>query len=264
MQPKHHESLSENVGCHAHARVGIRETTEKRGGMAARARPCYAVLPVLPRAETWLSLLATGLLAAALLAVFLYAPTEKTMQQAQRILYVHVSVAWLALMGFAVVAGAGLAYLLRRDLSCDQWSQAAAELGWLCCGLTLLTGSLWARAAWLTWWTWDPRLTSSFVLWLIYSGYLVARAHVEDPHRRARVGAVLAVVGMLDVPLVVVAAYWFRGMHPAMPGMEPPMRTVLLLSVIGFTTFFVMLFLRRRAQLRLESRIALLEQRIEI
>jgi heme exporter protein C len=211
-----------------------------------------------------LSILATGLLAAAILAICLYAPTEQTMHHAQRILYIHVAVAWLALLGFVVMAGGGLLYLLRRDVSYDHCSQAAAELGWLCCGLTLVTGSLWARAAWLTWWTWDPRLTSSFVLWLIYSGYLVARANVEDPQRRARIGAVLAIVGMLDVPLVVLAAHWFRGLHPAAPEMEPPMRAVLLLSVIGLSAFFVLLFFRRRGQLRLEGRIAALEQQLEV
>jgi len=214
--------------------------------------------------ETLLGVLAAGLLTAAILAVFLYAPTELTMHHAQRILYAHVSVAWLGLLGFVVMAASGLLYLLRRDLSCDQWSQAAAELGWLCCGLTLVTGSLWARAAWLTWWTWDPRLTSSFVLWLIYSGYLVARANVEDPERRARISAVLAICGLLDVPLVVLAAHWFRGMHPGVPDMEPPMRAVLLLSVIGLSAFFVLLFLRRRGQLRMESRIAALEQRLNV
>jgi heme exporter protein C len=218
----------------------------------------------LPNLQTLLSVLATGLLTAAILAIFLYAPTERTMHHAQRILYIHVAVAWLGLLGLVVTAFSGLMYLLRRNLSYDQWSQAAAELGWLCCGLTLVTGSLWARAAWVTWWTWDPRLTSAFVLWLIYSGYLVARANVEDPHRRARIGAVLAIVGMLDVPLVVVAAYWFRSMHPGMPEMESPMRAVLVLSVVGFTAFFVMLFARRRAQLCLESRLASLEQRIDI
>jgi heme exporter protein C len=208
-------------------------------------------------------ILATGLLVVAVLAIFLYAPTERTMDQVQRILYVHVSVAWLGLLGLVLTATAGLMYLLRRDLSYDHWAQAAAELGWLCCGLTLVTGACWARAAWATWWTWDPRLTSCFVLWLIYSGYLLARANVEDPHRRARVGAVVALVGMLDVPLVVVAAHWFRGIHPGIPEMESPMRAVLALSVIGFTAFFSLLFTRRRTQLRLEYQAFLLEAQMD-
>ena len=150
------------------------------------------------------------------------------------------------------MAGAGLMYLLRRDLSWDQWSQAAAELGWLGALLTLVTGSFWAHAAWNTWWTWDPRLTTTFVLWAVYSGYLLLRAGMEDPHRRARVGAVLAIVGALDIPLVVMATRWFRGMHPVAPEMEPPMRAVLWLSLVGFSALFAVLLVRRRLQLRLE------------
>ncbi len=213
--------------------------------------------------EFLLGVAATALLMAAILAVCLLAPTEATMGEAQRILYVHVAVAWLGLLGFAVTAGTGLMYLLRRDLAWDQWSQSAAELGWLCCGLTLVTGSFWAHAAWDTWWTWDPRLTTCFVLWAIFSGYLVVRGSLDDPHRRARIAAVLAIVGVLDVPLVVMAAYWFRGMHPVAPQMEPAMRAVLLLRVAGFSAFFALLFVRRRAQLCLEGRLAELEQRLD-
>ena len=80
-----------------------------------------------------------------------------------QIVYIHVPVAWLGLLGLLLMAGSGVMYLRTRNRLWDQWSQAAAELGWLCCGLTLATGSLWAHAAWGTWWTWDPRLTSTFI-----------------------------------------------------------------------------------------------------
>ena len=202
-----------------------------------------------------------GLLVAAILGIFVFAPTEATMGNAQRILYVHVSVAWLALLGLLVTAGTGLVYLIRRDLAWDHWSQAAAELGWLCCGLTLVTGSFWAHAAWNTWWTWDPRLMTSFALWAIYSGYLMVRANVDDPHRRARLGAVLAMLGLLDVPLVAMATRWFRSMHPVSPTMEPTMRLVLLLSIIAFSAFFALLFVRRRTQLRLEALVEVARRR---
>ncbi len=209
------------------------------------------------------SLLVSGLVAAAILAIFLFAPTERTMGDAQRIVYIHVPVAWVGLLGLVVTAGTGLMYLLRRDLAWDQWSQAAAELGWLCCGLTLVTGSCWAHAAWKTWWTWDPRLTTAFILWTILSGYLIVRAQLDDPHRRARLAAVVAIVGVLDVPLVILAARWFRGMHPASPQMDPSMRAVLLLSVVGFSAVFAMLFVRRRTQLRLEGLLNVLQQRAD-
>jgi heme exporter protein C len=212
------------------------------------------------RREFLISVLWASPVTVALLAVFCIVPTESTMGSAQRIMYIHVSVAWIGLLGFVITAGTGLLYLLRRDLTWDHWSQASAELGWLACTLTLVTGSLWASEAWGTWWTWDPRLTTAFILWLIYSGYLIVRSGHEDAHRRARVSAVVAVIGVLDVPLVVLATRWFRGMHPIAPQMEPVMRGVLLLSAVSFAAFFGLLFAHRSKQIRLESAIATLEQ----
>lgn len=206
-----------------------------------------AVRDMLPGAA------ALVLLAVAVLAIFLVAPAETTMGAAQRIVYVHVPVAWFALVGFLAMAACGAGYLAGRNLWWDHWAQAACEVGWLCCGLTLVTGSLWAHSAWGTWWTWDPRLTTAFVLWAICSGCLIVRAGLEDPHRRARVGAVLAIVGTLDIPLVVMATRWFRGIHPVSPDMEPSMRLVLLVSVAAFTAWFVLLTARRRMQLHLEG-----------
>ncbi len=205
-----------------------------------------------------------GLLVSAILAIAFYAPTEQTMGHAQRIVYVHVPAAWLGLLGLLVMAASGSVYLARRNLSWDAVAQAAGELGWLCCGLTLATGSLWAHEAWGTWWEWDPRLTTAFILWAIYSGVLLVRASQEDPHRRARIGAILAVLGTLDVPLVVMATRWFRGLHPVAPEMSPAMRITLLISVVAFTVFFVWLANRRRALVGLENRVANLQRQADI
>lgn len=205
-------------------------------------------------------LVVAALILTAIAGVSVVAPTEATMGAAQRILYVHVAVAWLGLVGFIVMAAAGLAYLVKRDLGWDDWSRAAAELGWLFAGLTLATGSLWGHAAWNTWWTWEPRLTTSFLLWCIYSGILVARASLDEAHHQARMAAVLAVVGLLDIPLVVMATRWFRGIHPVSPAMAPTMRIVLLLAVVGFSALFVVLLVRRRAQLHLERLLNDLQQ----
>ncbi len=221
--------------------------------MIAKAK---AARPVL-----WTSLVGM-LLAGAIVAMYL-APTEQTMGDVQRVMYVHIAVAWLGLLGFLVMAAAGLGYLLRRDLWWDQWSQAACEVGWLCATLTLLTGSLWARAAWGTWWTWDPRLVSSFILWAFYCGNLLLRSGLEDAHQRARLAAVLALIGVADVPLVVMATRWFRGMHPVSPEMEPSMRYVLLASVVGLTAVMTLLVVRRRQQLQQESRLAELQMQAE-
>ena len=146
----------------------------------------------------WPTALAVCLLTAAMLIAGLLAPAEKTMGNVQRILYLHVPVAWVSLLCMAIMAGTGLMYLLRRNLAWDHWSRSAGELGWLACSLTLISGSFWAKAAWGTWWTWDPRLTTAFILWAIYSGYLVVRSSVDDPHRAARLGAVLAGLYRLD------------------------------------------------------------------
>lgn len=209
----------------------------------------------------WTSLVGI-LLTSAIVAVYL-APTEQTMGDAQRVMYVHISVAWLGLLGFIILAVCGVAYLVRRKLWWDEWAQAVGEVGWLCCTLTLVTGSMWAHSAWGTWWTWDPRLVTSFILWAMYSGNLILRSGIEDPHQRARLGAVLAIIGVLDVPLVVMATRWFRGMHPVSPQMEPSMRYVLLTCVVGITAVMTLLLVRRRMQLRQESAVAELQQQAD-
>ncbi len=196
---------------------------------------------------------------AALVMALYFAPTEETMGHVQRILYLHVSVAWIGLLGFAVMGAAAMAYLFRRDLDWDCWSQAANEVGWLCCSLTLLTGSLWAHSAWGTWWTWDPRLTTMFILWALCSCCLVVRGSIEHPHHKARLAGIIAVLGLIDLPLVVMATRWFRGVHPVSPEMEPTMRITLLLNVVAFTIFFTVLFLRRRSQLLSERLLHSLE-----
>ncbi len=180
------------------------------------------------------------------------APTDFGMGHAQRILYVHVSVAWFSLVSFVMMAGTGIRYLRHRDLKWDAWSHAAAELGWLCATLTLVSGSLWAHEAWGTWWTWDPRLTTAFVLWMIYSGVLMVRGSLTEAHRRARISAVLATVGLLDIPLVTMATRWFRGIHPVSPQMETSMRVVLVITVSCFTAFLFLLMVRRQVQIQLQ------------
>jgi heme exporter protein C len=210
-------------------------------------------------ARRWASWPIAGLLAAAMLGVFLFAPEEQTMGPSQRIVYIHVSVAWFGLIGYLLAAASSFMYLLRRNIAWDDWAQAAAEVGWVCASLTLATGSLWAHEAWNTWWTWDPRLTTSLILWTIYAGYFVLRSSISDRNRRARVAAVLSIIGALDVPLVVMATRWFRGMHPVSPVMEPSMRVVLLLTAVALTIFFAYLVVFRRMQLALQREVHSLE-----
>jgi heme exporter protein C len=213
------------------------------------------------RRQITIAAVPASLLAASFFAIFVLAPTEQTMGDVQRIMYVHISLAWLALLGMVIAAGTGLVYLVRRDLAWDHWSQSAGELGWLAATLTLVTGSLWASEAWGTWWTWDPRLTTMFVLWLVYSGCLTIRAIVVDSHHRACACAVLAIFGTIDVPLVVMATRWFRGMHPVAPQMDPAMRAVLLFTAFSFAAFFGVLLVLRRNQIRTTSVLSCSEKR---
>lgn len=208
---------------------------------------------------SFLNLVVAGLLLAALLMAMLLAPMEQSMGQVQRILYIHVSVAWVGLLGFAVMGVCAVLYLFHRNLAWDHWARAANEVGWLCSSLTLFTGSIWAHEAWGTWWTWDPRLTTSFVLWALYSSCLSIRGSIQESHQSARITSVLAFLGLIDLPLVIMATRWFRGIHPVSPGMEPVMHITLLLNLICFTLFFGLLFMRRHNQLQSESLLQELE-----
>jgi heme exporter protein C len=191
--------------------------------------------------------------------IFFVAPTEATMGDVQRILYLHVSVAWCGLASCLVMGFCAALYLGYRRLVWDYWSQAAAEVGWLCTTLTLVTGSAWAHEAWGTWWVWEPRLTASLVLWIIYSSILLVRASIEDPYARGRIGGLLALVSVTDVPLVIMATRWFRGVHPVTPEMDARMRFVLLACAVCFTVLLAYLTIQRRRQLEFSERVAQLE-----
>ena len=204
-------------------------------------------------------LILAALLTLTCYAIFIFAPQEVTMGDTQRIVYLHVAVAWCGLAGCVGMGAMATAYLARPASAWDQWSQAAGEIGWLCTTLTLATGSLWAHEAWNTWWTWEPRLTTSLILWIIFAGYFLVRSSIDDPERRARLSAVIAILAVADVPLIIMATRWFRGIHPVTPQMEPRMRLVLLTSVFCFTALFATLIALRRRQLGLIARVASLE-----
>ncbi|HLN32548.1 MAG TPA: cytochrome c biogenesis protein CcsA [Gemmataceae bacterium] len=215
-------------------------------------------------ANTWKQLIVFGLvfslLAGAILMIFLYAPTEATMGHAQRILYLHVSVTWCGLAACLAMGACSAAYMMSRNLVWDYWSQASTEVGCLCFTITLASGSLWAHEAWGVWWTWEARLTSALVLWLMLAGICLARASVDDLQSRARIGAVLAVLAICDLPILIMATRWFRGVHPIAPQMDPRMRIVLLGAMLGFTAFFALLTRQRRSQIDLAARVLTVER----
>ena len=175
--------------------------------------------------------------------IFVYVPTERVMGLVQRIFYFHVPLAWVAFLAFFVVFVASIVYLSRRDRKWDALAASSAEIGVIFCSLVLITGAIWAKKAWNTWWTWDPRLTTTLVLWFIYVAYLMLRSFSANEDRGARGAAVFGIVGFVDVPIVYVAIHWGRTIHPALftsrgLGVTPPMLATLFVSVITFTLFY--------------------------
>ncbi|OGO47338.1 MAG: cytochrome C assembly protein [Chloroflexi bacterium RBG_16_64_32] len=207
-----------------------------------------AVTPA--RAKTGLAILALTLLLAALVAAFVVAPTEREMGDVQRIFYFHVASAWTAFLAFFVVFLASIAYLRTKTPRWDIVAASAAEIGIVFTTLTLISGSVWARSAWGTWWTWEPRLTTTLMLWLIYVSYLILREMVEEPDRRAAFAAVFGIIGFVDVPIVFMSIRWWRTLHPQVVGsegfdMEATMLPALFLSVIAFTVVFLHILILR-------------------
>jgi heme exporter protein C len=211
---------------------------------------------------------ATGLsLLAGLSMAILYAPTDRIQGHAQRIFYFHVPLAWVGFGAFAIVAVAGLLYLLRPSEVADRWARSAAEIGVVFTTLVLITGSIWGRAVWGTWWTWDARLTTTLILWTIYVAYLLVRAYAGDRVRAARYGAVIGIIGFLNVPIVYLSVVWWRTLHPGPTvvtsegvGMPMPMLWTLLLNLLAFTLLFVFLMAQKLRVEAVRDRISGMEE----
>jgi len=199
----------------------------------------------------WTSLITTmvGLVLVVVLhwMVFFWVNTEATMGIVQRIFYVHVPAMWVAFLAFGIAALCSAIYLWLRDERLDMVAVAAAEGGMIFTTAGLITGMLWGKIAWGTYWVWDPRLTYTLLLWFIYLGYFMVRSSTENPERGRRLSAVLAIVGALDIPLIHVSVIWFRSLHPQPvvldandPGnADPDMLITLLVGVFAFTVLFL-------------------------
>ena len=184
--------------------------------------------------------------------VAFWVPTEAAQGVIQRIFYVHVPAAWTTFLAFGIVALASAAYLWLHDERADAAAVAAGEGGLIFGAIMLTSGPLWGRVAWGTYWTWEPRLTLTLLLWFTYLGYFLIRGSVADPRRGKRFAAVVAIVGSLNIPLIHVSVSWFRSLHPGPvvikpegPTLHPDMLTTLLVSLAGFTMLFLGLFALR-------------------
>jgi len=207
-----------------------------------KIKPLYFVLIVI----TYLLIL-TGLYMA-----FLYAPSEKTMGEVQRIFYFHVPSAWVSFFAFFVVCIASIIFLKTGKEKWDRLAASSAEIGVLFIVIVLITGPLWAKPVWETYWTWDARLTTSFVLFLIYVAYLMLRSYVSNKERGARFAAVFGIIGFVDVPIVYMSIRWWRTLHPSPviaggsgSGLAPEMLTTLIFCLFAFTFLYITLLVLR-------------------
>lgn len=193
-----------------------------------------------------LGFISWALVAIALFLIFFVAreAVDEMGGQLQRIFYVHVPSAWVAYLGFAIVFIASIAYLRTGARRWDLLAHAAAEVGVVFCTLVLITGPIWARPVWGTYWQWDARLTSALVLWLTYVGYLFLRGLAADPSRTGRMAAVVGIVGFVNVPIVHFSVYWWRTLHPSGPtpanpvessGLGGPEMLAFFTSLVAFT-----------------------------
>lgn len=175
-------------------------------------------------------------------------PADALQGEVQRLLYVHVPVAWVMMLAFFVVFLMSILYLVQRELKWDLLAVSAAELGVLAAVLTLILGTLWGRPTWGIWWAWDPRVTTTALLVPIYTGYLVVRSMTEDPDRRARWAAVIGLIAFVQVPIVYLSVFWWRSLHqpPSSPqSMWSAYGLVMLLGFVAYTLAFAYLWLRR-------------------
>ena len=200
----------------------------------------------------------------AMAAIFLFVPTEQTEGPVQRIMYIHIPSAWLSFFAFFIVFICSILFLWKKEREWDIYAHASAEIGVIFCSLVLITGPIWAKPIWGTWWVWDARLTSTLILWLIYVAYLMLRAQTDAGSMRARYAAVLGIVGFLNIPFIHFSVLWWRSFHPQPKvissegfgkGMETSMLFTLGISLCAFTLLYFLLMGQRVRQEKLKDEI---------
>lgn len=219
-----------------------------------------------PLALKILNVVSALLFLGALGMVFLYAPLEATMNYVQKIFYFHIANAWVGMLGFVAAAVAGIVYLVKHDLKWDIVGLAAVEISLVFFLIAIVSGSIWARPSWGTYWTWEPRLTTAAVLEMIYIAYLMLRQGIDDPERRARFGAVYTLIGGLSVPVTFMSIRLFRTIHPVVIGtgasaasggfdMTSKMLATMFFALFTFSVIFVTLFWHRIRLGQLANRV---------
>lgn len=181
---------------------------------------------------------------------FIYAPNESIMGPIQRIFYFHMGTVWVATVAFTVVFIASIQYLRKQSRWWDILAYCSAEIGVLFITLTIITGSIWAKPVWGTWWTWDPQLTTTFILWILYIAYLILRSVAGNDSSKAKFAAVFAIIAYIDLPLVYISARLMRGISPVVfgsggGGIDSKMMVALLSAIFAFTFIYIILLIHR-------------------
>ena len=195
-------------------------------------------------------------MAATLWLVFMWVPTEQNLGISQRIFYFHVPLGWLGMVSIVIVAFASVMHLVTGRRRWDDLAYSTAELGIIFATLILVTGAIWAKPAWGVWWVWDPKLTTTLVLWFIYAGYLMIRVYGPAGTQGKRFASVIALIGAIDAPIIYKATDWWRTAHPDnnIPSdLNSQMLMTLLASVIAFTILYAYMLSERYALRKSES-----------
>ena len=208
------------------------------------------------RLVPWLGWPCAALMAAGLWGGLVSAPADYQQGDAYRIIFIHVPSAWLSLLVYATMAGAAAVGLIWRIKVAEAVAIACAPIGASFTFLALLTGSLWGKPMWGAWWVWDARLTSELVLLFLYLGIIALHSAIPDPRKAARASGILAVVGLVDLPIIHFSVEWWNTLHQGAtvfrldgPSIHPSMLVPLLLMVTAFTLFFLtVLFMRARCE----------------
>ena len=207
----------------------------------------------LPNVKTSLAAITGVMMLVDLYLIFMVAPTDSVLGNVQRVFYFHVPIAIMSFLAFFVVFLGSLMYLIKRTPKWDAIAHASAEVGVVFVTLALITGIIWARPIWNTWWTWEPRLTTTLILWLIYVAYLMVRSYAPTQSKGAIYAAVMGIVGFVDVPIVYYSVVWWRSIHPSpvvgpfaqADSLDGTMALILLYSFVTFLFFFAYMVMER-------------------
>ncbi|GCE04277.1 cytochrome c biogenesis protein [Dictyobacter aurantiacus] len=226
--------------------------TEKRAASARQSGGRWPLVSLILGGLTALTL------AVSLWMIFFYTPVDSLQGETQRIFYFHVPTAWVGMLSFIILAVAGIIYLFKPDARLDWLARAAAEVGVVFLSITLILGSLWGKPIWGAWWVWDARLTATLILWFMYVGYLMLRSYMGRTSEGARAGAVIGVIGAIDVPIIYLSVSWWRGQHPVaqvgVQGALPPQATLtLMVALVAITLLYAFMMVQAYQLQRLQA-----------